>query len=144
VLADSYSQLVDGIPKNVSYIYRDHNLKSARRIRLQVDSVNERVWVVDIASSKTPKTLGDRHVDGLTRSLIRHCTVLDLDRSYYCLRKRCIASVYILLILLEPSSTEPKEQRMWLRTGACGATDHVCMGPSTVAAMPVVWAPLKS
>jgi len=42
-----------------------------------VDSVNERLWVVHIAPSKTPKTLGDRHVNGL--SLIRHCTVLDWE-----------------------------------------------------------------
>lgn len=63
-----------------------------------MDPVNERLWVVDIARGKTPKTLGDRHVNGL--SLIRHCAVLDRDRSY-CLRQRSVASVYILLILLE-------------------------------------------
>jgi hypothetical protein len=96
-LADSDSQSIDGIPDNVSYIYRDHNLKSTGRIRFQVDTVNERLWIVDIAPSKTPKTLGDRHINGLS---VRHCTALDWDRPY-CLGQRCVASVHILLILLE-------------------------------------------
>ena len=86
------------VPENVSYINHNHNLELTGRTRLQVDTVNERLWVVNIAPSKTPKTLGDRHVNGL--SLIRQRTVLDWDR-FYCLRRRCVASVYIPLILLE-------------------------------------------
>ncbi|KAI0276017.1 hypothetical protein BGY98DRAFT_1177976 [Russula aff. rugulosa BPL654] len=114
------SRSVDGIPENVGYIYRDHNLKSTRWARFQVDSINERLRVVNIAPSKTTKTLRDRHVNGL--SLIMHWTVLDC-----CLRQ-------------SSSSTGPKEQRIWSRTGSCGAIVHVCMGPSTLAAMPVGWA----
>jgi len=98
VLADNHSQSIDGVSENVSYIYRDHSLKSTRRTRFQMDILNDRLWIVDIAPSKTPKTLGDRHVNGL--SLIRGHTVLDLDRAYW-LRQRCVASVLLILLELE-------------------------------------------
>jgi hypothetical protein len=61
-----------------------------------VDSINERLRVVDIPLSKTPKALRDRYIKDL--SLIRLRTDLDLER-VHCLRQRCIPN--ILLILLE-------------------------------------------
>ena len=139
-MANGYShwQSTDGIPGNVSHIYRDHNLKSTKRTRFQVDSVYERLWVVDIAPRKTLKTLGDRHVNGV--SLVRHCTV---NRSP-CPRKRCagsIACVYVLLILLELEFYRgPGNRGMWLRTGACRAIAHVSVKPSTGEVMTVGWA----
>jgi len=63
-----------------------------------MNSVNDRLWVVDIAPGKTPKALGDRHVNGL--SPIRRHTVLDLDRAYW-LGQRCVASVLLILLELE-------------------------------------------
>jgi hypothetical protein len=53
-------------------------LESTRGARFQVNSVNKRLRVVDIAPSKTPKMLRDRHVKDL--SLVRcHTSGLDLE-----------------------------------------------------------------
>ena len=52
-------------------------MESTRGARFQVNTVNERPWVVDIAPGKTPKTLWDRHVKDL--SLVRCCTGLGLE-----------------------------------------------------------------
>ncbi len=49
---------MDGIPKDVTYFYRDHNSESTRGTRFQVKTANNRVLIVDVASSKAPKTLG--------------------------------------------------------------------------------------
>ena len=68
-LAAIYTQSINSIPKNITYFYDDDDLESTRRSRLQVNSVNERLWVVDIVPSKTPKTLRDRYIKDL--SLIR-------------------------------------------------------------------------
>lgn len=97
-LAVSLSQSIDGVPENASYIYRNHSLKSTRRARFQMNTVNDRLWVVDIAPGQTPKALGDRHANGL--SPIRRRTVLDLVRAHW-LRQRCVASVLLILLELE-------------------------------------------
>jgi hypothetical protein len=76
-LADSYSQSINSIPENITYFYGDDNLESTEGARFQVNSVDERLWVVDIAPSKTPKTLRGRHVENL--SLVRCRTGLDLE-----------------------------------------------------------------
>jgi hypothetical protein len=64
-----------------------------------VNSINERLRVVNIAPSKTPKTLRDRYIKNL--SLIKLSTGLE---RVLCLRQRCIPN--ILLILLEPYFSE--------------------------------------
>jgi hypothetical protein len=58
-----------------------------------MNRVYERVWVVEIAFSKTPKIVKDRHVKS---SLIRRCTGVGLERAYD-LVTRCIP-----VILLTP------------------------------------------
>jgi hypothetical protein len=72
-----------------------------------VNTINKRLWVVDIAPSKTPKTLRDRYIKDL--SLIGLRTGPDLER-VHCLRQRCIPD--ILLILLELYFSEVQEQRI--------------------------------
>jgi hypothetical protein len=61
-----------------------------------VNSINECFRVVDIAPSKTPKTLRGRYIKGL--SLIRLRTSLDLE-GVHCLRQRCIPNLLVLLEL---------------------------------------------
>lgn len=68
-----------------------------------MNSVDKRLWVVDIATSKTSKTFRDRYIKDL--SLIKLPNSLDLER-VYCLRKRCIPN--ILLALLEPGFSKVK------------------------------------
>src|SRR6266403_3860377 len=85
---------IDGTPENITYFYGDDDLESTRGPRFQVNSVDERLGIADIAHSKVPKTLRGGH----DLSLIRRCTCLDLDRAY-CLGCWYVAG--ILLILLE-------------------------------------------
>jgi hypothetical protein len=59
-----------------------------------VHSVNERLRVVDIAPSKTPKALRDRYIKDL-----RLRTGLDLERVDY-FRHRCIPNILLILIEL--------------------------------------------
>jgi hypothetical protein len=44
-----------------------------------MNRVNERLWVIEIPFSKTPKTIHDRHVK---LSLVRHCTDVGLEKAY--------------------------------------------------------------
>ena len=94
-VADSCNQSVGSIPENITYIYHDHNLEPTRGTGFQVNAINSRIRVVDVVPSKTPKTLGDRQVEG---TLIRRCAHLDLS-GVYCLMQRCVSG--ILLILLD-------------------------------------------
>ena len=55
---------IGGIPQNITHVYRDDNLESTRGTRLQVNSINGRIWVVDVTPSKAAKTLGGRVVNG--------------------------------------------------------------------------------
>jgi hypothetical protein len=80
-LADCYSQSIDSIPENVTYLYGDDDLESTKGPWLQVNSINERLRIVDIAPSKTPKALRDRYIKDL--SLIQLRTGLDLERVSY-------------------------------------------------------------
>jgi len=106
-------------------------LESTGRTRFQVNSVNERLGVVDIAHSKTPKALRDRHVKDL--SLIGHHTGLDLERVYYLLQRYVGCS---LLILLELELSQTESTMTWLPTGGWGVTGHTCDWPPKVAAVP--------
>ncbi len=106
-------------------------MESTGRTRLQVNSVNEGLGVVDIAHSKTPKALRDRHVKDF--SLIGHRTSLNLERACYLLQ-RYIGSGHLILLELELSQTS--STMMWLLTGAWGATGHTCDWPPTIAAVP--------
>jgi hypothetical protein len=72
-----HSQSINSIPENITYLYGDDNLESTTGARFQVNSINKRLWVVDIALSKTPKTFWDRHVKDL--SLVRGRTGLGLE-----------------------------------------------------------------
>jgi hypothetical protein len=92
-------------------------LESTRGARFQVNTVNERLWVVDIAHSKTPETLRDRHVRDL--SLVRCRAGLDLEtwRGYYLLQ-RVVPGVLLMFLELDSNSDKYKEQRIWLPTGA--------------------------
>jgi hypothetical protein len=105
-LADSYSQSINSIPKNITYFYGDDNLESTRGPRFQVDSINERLGVVDITPSKTPKTLQDRYIEDL--SLIRLPTSLDLER-VHCLSQRCIPNILLILLELDFSEAQGTE-----------------------------------
>ena len=59
--------------------------------------INERLRVVDIAPSKTPKTLRDRYVKVLNLIMLR--TGLDLER-VHCIRHRCIPNTLLILVEL--------------------------------------------
>ena len=102
-MADSFRQSIDNIPENITYFYGDDNLESTGRTRLQVNTVNERLGVVDIAHSKMPKTLRDQHVKDL--SLVRHRTGLDLEGTCYLLQ-RYVGSGLLILLELELSQTQ--------------------------------------
>jgi len=68
--------------KNSSYLYHDHNLNSTRGGGFQLNSVDERLWVVNIASGEVPNAICNWHyVKDL--SLIKICTGLDLKRPLY-------------------------------------------------------------
>jgi hypothetical protein len=86
------SQSIGGIPENITYVYRDHNLESTRGTGFQVNSIDSRIWVADVAPSKAPKTLGDQQVKG---AFIRRRTHLDLGRVYYLMR-RCVSGILLL------------------------------------------------
>jgi len=94
-VADSYSQSIGSIPKNITYIYCDHDLEPTRGTRFQVNAIDSQIRVVDIAPSKAPKMLGDWQVKC---TFIRRCTHLDLSGVCF-LMQRCVSG--ILLILLE-------------------------------------------
>lgn len=55
-LTGSYRQSINSIPENVTYFHGDDNLESTRGALFQVNTINERLRVVDIAISKAPKT----------------------------------------------------------------------------------------
>ena len=76
-LPDSYNRSINSIPENITYFYRDDSLESTRGARFRVNSVNSRLWVIDIAPSNTPEALRDRQVEDL--GLVRCWTSLDLD-----------------------------------------------------------------
>jgi len=67
--------------KNVAYVYHDHDLKTTRGARFQANCVNERFGVVDIAPSKTPKTLSYGDVKDFI--LLIHLTKLNFSRIYW-------------------------------------------------------------
>ena len=71
-----------------------------------MNSINERLGVVDIASSKTPKTLRDRYIKDL--SLIKLRTGLDLERVRG-LRHRCIPNILLILLELDFSEVQGTE-----------------------------------
>ncbi len=106
-------------------------MESTGRTRLQVNTVNERLGVVDIAHSKMPKTLRDQHVKDL--SLVRHRTDLDLEGACYLLQRYVGCS---LLILLELELSQTESTMTWLPTGGWGVTGHTCDWPPKVAAVP--------
>jgi len=68
--------------KNSSYLYHDHNLNSTRGGGFQLNSIDERLWVVDIASGEMSKAIRNwHHVKDL--SLIKPYTGLELERLLY-------------------------------------------------------------
>jgi hypothetical protein len=71
-----------------------------------VNSINERLRVVDIALSETPKTLRDRYIKDL--SLIRLRTGLDLEM-FHCLRQKCIPNILLILLGLDFSEVQGTE-----------------------------------
>jgi hypothetical protein len=68
-------------------------LQSTRRTIFKTNRVNDRLWVVEIAFSKTPKTVQDRHVK---LSMIRRCTGVGLEKAY------SLVTRWIPVILLIP------------------------------------------
>jgi hypothetical protein len=68
-----------------------------------VNPINERLRVVDIALSETPKTLRDRYIKDL--SLIRPRTDPDLER-FHCLRQSSIPNVLLILLELDFSDVQ--------------------------------------
>ena len=71
-----------------------------------MNSINERLRVVDIAPSKTPKTLRDRYIKDL--SLIRLRAGPDQER-VHCLRQRYIANILLMLRKLDFSKIKRTE-----------------------------------
>jgi hypothetical protein len=69
-----------------------------------VNSINERLRVVNIAPSKTAKTLRDRYIKDL--SLIKLSTGLERVR---CLRQRCIPNILLILLELDFSEVQRTE-----------------------------------
>jgi hypothetical protein len=83
-----------GPSENISYFQRDDDLQSTRGTIFKMKRVDERLCVIKIAFSKSPKTVrGHRHV---RLGLIGRCTGVGLA---YSLITRCIP--VILLIPLE-------------------------------------------
>jgi len=74
MLADSYSQSIAGVPENITYFYGDDDLESTIGTGFQVNFVNERLGIADMAHSKTPMTLRDRR--DMDLSSIRYRTRL--------------------------------------------------------------------
>ena len=96
----AYSHSIIGIPENITYVYGDDNLESTRGARFQVNSDNERSWVVDIALSETPKTLRYRYVKEL--GLVRCRTGLDLKTQRgYRLLQRFAPGIFLVLLELK-------------------------------------------
>jgi hypothetical protein len=87
-------------------LYGNDDLDATRGPWLQVNPINERLRVVDIALSETPKTLRDRYIKDL--SLIRLCTGLDLER-IHCLRQKCIPNILWILLELDFSEAQGTE-----------------------------------
>jgi hypothetical protein len=92
-----------------------------------VNTINKRLRVVDIALSKTPKTLRDRYIKDL--SLIRLCTGLDLER-VHCLRQRCIPNVLLILLELDINETQGTEdltthRSLWSDRPCLSLTIHI-------------------
>ena len=65
-----------------------------------MNRINERLWVVEIAFSKTSKTVRDRHVK---LSLIRRCAIVGLERAHS-LVTRCIPVVLLIRLELDFST----------------------------------------
>ena len=107
-------QSIDSIPENITYFYGDDDLESTRGPRFQVNSVDERLGIADIAHSKAPKTLRGGH----DLSLIKRCTCLDLDRAF-CLRHWYVAgilSILLELVFIQTQSTEDLTTHWSLRS----------------------------
>ncbi len=96
-------QSIDSIPKNITNFYGDDDLESTRGARFQVNSIDERLGIADIAHSKTPKTLRDGH--DMDLSLIGCRAGLDLDRAF-CHRRWYVADVLLILLELVFSQTQ--------------------------------------
>ena len=75
-----------------------------------MNRINERLWVVEIALSKTSKTVRDRHVK---LSLIRRSAAVGLERSQS-LVTRCIPVVLLIRLELDFSTA--------YKNGGCGHT----------------------
>jgi len=73
-----------------------------------VNSINERLRVVDITPSKTPKTLRGRYINLKDLSLIMLRTGLDLERVRG-LRHRCIPNILLILLELDFSGVQGTE-----------------------------------
>jgi hypothetical protein len=86
-----------------------------------VNSINERLGVVNIAPGKTPETLRDRYIKDL--SLIKLRTGLDLER-VHCLRHRCIPNVLLILLELDLSEGQGTED---LTTHRSLPSDRPCL-----------------
>ncbi len=71
-----------------------------------MNPVNERLGVADVAPSKVPKTLRDRHIKNL--SLIRLRIGLDMERAHS-LSQGYIPSILLILLELEFSKAQGTE-----------------------------------
>ncbi len=78
-----------------------------------MNRVDERLWVVEIAFSKTLKTVLDRHVN---LSLISRCTGVGLERAW-CVVTRCVPVVLLIPLELDFS--------MAYRNGGHGNTQEL-------------------
>ncbi len=72
-----------------------------------MNTINDRLRVVNIAPSKTPKTLRYGHVRDMI-SLVRCCTGLDLERGYSSLQRR-VPDTFLILLELEFRKTQRTE-----------------------------------
>jgi len=103
-----------------------------------VNSINERLRVVDIAPSKTPKALRDRYIQDL--SLVIHG--LDLE-GVHCLRQRCILNILLILSELDFSDVREIEDLTTHRSlrsdrPCLSLAVHCCSDGSRVAATEIL------
>jgi hypothetical protein len=68
---NSYSQLINDFPEDVTYFHDDHYLGSTIGAGFQVNRVNARLHVVDILPRETAKPLRGRHVYLATHRSLR-------------------------------------------------------------------------
>lgn len=95
--------------ENVSYFQQDDDLQPTRGTIFKMNRVYKRLWVVEVALSKTPKIVQDRHVN---LSLIRRCTGVGVERAC------CIVTSRVPVIPLIPL----KDLSMSQRNGGRGYT----------------------